>query len=105
LSVPGCGYFISVLSDIIRMARKGILGAVIGAAVVGVAYRGLKKKKKTEAPADPGKLQDAEVISAQRTPAVAARTCPGCGNTDTSGSERCPVCYTVLDPGSRPEDI
>jgi len=89
------------------MEKRSLFGAVIGASIATSVIRGMKRKKVKEAPrTDPGKLQDAEVISpTNNVHETVQRKCPACGNVDTSGSDQCPVCYANLNPNASSGDI
>jgi len=89
------------------MGNKGLFGAVISATIAAGVVRGIKRKKvKEEAGTNAGKLPDAEVISSTSdVHETVRRTCPACGNVDTSGADRCPLCYTNLNPNAPPEDF
>ena len=90
-------------------SNKGnLVGAAIGAAIVGNALLKAKKNRdQKKAATAPAPVKDADVISEKKpqTPVAATRKCPSCGNADSSGSDRCLLCYASMDPNFRPEDI
>lgn len=102
------------------MAKKNTLAGLAvsgGIAVAGTLFN-RKKKKDAQKAAEEAKNTSGSSDLSQGTDMgmqhpgqdaqpskVQERTCPSCGNKDSSGSKNCPVCFGPMDPDAERGDF